>query len=200
MRILFWASTKDQESNVTQFDASNPATNTIHTGGGAYIGESANPGGDFITGDQINITIQQETPPVARAKLETSDLLLLNFTRPLTPAQRAQIETALGYRIGRELERMVHFDDMVDFAQQCIALLDEMRLSTHEWQTLPILVNPPGLSPGALCLISELHGRMGHFPALVRLRPRPNSATAIYDVAELINLQAVRDAARRRPL
>ncbi len=53
-------------------------------------------------------------------------------------------------------------------------------------------------APGALCLLSELHGRIGHFPALVRLRPCPHCNPVVYAVAELINLQALRDAARGR--
>jgi hypothetical protein len=41
------------------------------------------------------------------------------------------------------------------------------------------------------------YGRIGHFPALIRLRPKSGSLPS-YEVAELLNLQAIRDAARRR--
>ena len=46
---------------------------------------------------------------------------------------------------------------------------------------------------------AELHGRIGHFPALVRLHPKSGPLTT-YEVAELLNLQTVRDEAwtRRR--
>jgi len=37
---------------------------------------------------------------------------------------------------------------------------------------------------------------MGHFPAIIRLRPVGGAAQE-YEVAEVINLQAVCDAARR---
>jgi len=69
-------------------------------------------------------------------------------------------------------------------------------LSPVEWQTLPFLINPPSLNVIAVTLIAELHGRMGHFPAIVRLRPVADSVPTRYEVAEVINLQAVRDTAR----
>jgi hypothetical protein len=45
-------------------------------------------------------------------------------------------------------------------------------------------------------LLAELHGRMGYFPAIVRLRPMPESVPPRFEVAEVINLQAVREHAR----
>jgi hypothetical protein len=39
---------------------------------------------------------------------------------------------------------------------------------------------------------------MGYFPPLARLRPVEGSLPPRYEVAEVINLQQVRDAARRR--
>jgi hypothetical protein len=55
-----------------------------------------------------------------------------------------------------------------------------------------------GNAPAAFVLLAELHGRIGHFPALIRLRPLPGSTPTTYEVAELINLQAIREDARRR--
>jgi hypothetical protein len=60
------------------------------------------------------------------------------------------------------------------------------------------LVNLPALAPAAAALLAELHGRMGYFPAIVRIRPVAGSTPPAYEVAEIINLQAVRDAARER--
>jgi hypothetical protein len=39
---------------------------------------------------------------------------------------------------------------------------------------------------------------MGYFPAVLRLRPVPDSNPPQFEVAEIVNLQAVRDAARLR--
>ena len=46
--------------------------------------------------------------------------------------------------------------------------------------------------------LAELHGRMGYFPASGRRRPLAGSLPPRFEVAEIINLQAVRDQARLR--
>lgn len=48
--------------------------------------------------------------------------------------------------------------------------------------------------------LAELHGRIGHFPVLIRLRPVADSVPTRYEVAELLNLQAIREQARYRRL
>lgn len=80
---------------------------------------------------------------------------------------------------------------------QIVALVDTVGLTSHEWQTRLLLINPPGYAPAAFVLLAELHGRIDHFPSLVRLRPKPGAVTA-YEVAALPNLQTIRDAARKR--
>ncbi len=67
----------------------------------------------------------------------------------------------------------------------------------EEWQTRQLLINPPGLISAAFVLLAELHGRMGHFPSLIRLRPKPGPI-ASYEVTELLNLQTIREEARKR--
>jgi len=84
------------------------------------------------------------------------------------------------------------------FAEQVRELVEGIGLSSVEWQTVPLIVNPPGYAPAAVALLAELHGRMGYFPAVVRLRPVPDSNPPQFEVAEVINLQAVRDRARGR--
>lgn len=69
-------------------------------------------------------------------------------------------------------------------------------MTPPEWQTLPRLLNPPRLAPLALALVAELHGRCGHFPALVNIRPVAGATPMRYEVAEIVNLQTLRDTAR----
>jgi len=45
--------------------------------------------------------------------------------------------------------------------------------------------------------LAALHGRMGYFPPVIRLRPAADSLPPRYEVVEILNLQAVRDAARQ---
>jgi hypothetical protein len=46
--------------------------------------------------------------------------------------------------------------------------------------------------------LAELYGRMGYFPLVVHTRPVAGSLPPRYEVAEVLNLQAIRDAARKR--
>ncbi|HID61242.1 MAG TPA: hypothetical protein EYP49_00630 [Anaerolineae bacterium] len=93
---------------------------------------------------------------------------------------------------------MPQFDHEQPFTGQVRALADRVGLSPEEWQTTLLLVNPPGYAPAAATLLAELHGRIGHFPAVLRLRPVEGSVPTRYEVAEVINLQQVRDKARTR--
>lgn len=125
-------------------------------------------------------------------------MLLLNFTHPLPPTQLARLAELAGRPVAEVREQMAQFDHARPFAEQVAALADAMGLSPAQWQTEAILVNPPALAPIAAVLIAELHGRMGYLPAIVRVRPVAGSTPPVYEVAEIINLQAVRDAARQR--
>ena len=125
-------------------------------------------------------------------------MIVLNFSHPLTGAQRAQIESLAGTEIETVLECQAFFATGKPFAEQVTALVSGLGLTSAQWQGEPILVNPPALAPAAAVLVAELHGRMGHFPPVVRLRPVPDALPPRYEVAEIINLQAVRDSARTR--
>lgn len=75
-------------------------------------------------------------------------------------------------------------------------LAEAAGLAPREWQTLPLVINPPALAPAALTLMAELHGRCGYFPPILNIRPVANSTPPRYEVAEIVNLQAIRDTAR----
>ncbi len=123
-------------------------------------------------------------------------MLLLNFSHPLTPEQLRRV----GEWIGRPLTRVVDVPTQLDherpLAEQVGELVDGVGLSAEQWQTAPLIINPPGYAPAAVALLAELHGRMGYFPTMVRLRPILDSSPTQYEVVEIVNLQAVRDAAR----
>jgi hypothetical protein len=125
-------------------------------------------------------------------------MVLLNFAHPLTPEHIAQIEALTGQKVDRVVEIPAQIDPQQPIIPQVVAMVDACALSTIEWQTLPLLVNPPSLNFIAVVLLAELHGRCGYFPACIRLRPAQGSIPPHYEVAEVLDLQAVRDAARRR--
>lgn len=127
-------------------------------------------------------------------------MIVLNFSHPLTPAQVAQLETLTQQRLERVLDLMVQarFDHSEPFTEQARALVDGIGLTAGEWQLLPLLVVPPALNFSAVVVLAELHGRMGYFPTIVRLRPVQGAAVTEFEIAEVINLQTLRDAARAR--
>lgn len=125
-------------------------------------------------------------------------LLILNFSHPLTSEQLAQIEGMTEQKVEDVIEAKMQFDDEEPFAPQLVELADSIGLTSEEWQTLPLLINPPAFSIIAVTLLAELHGRMGYFPACLRLRPIEGSTPRRFEVAEVVNLQAVRDRARKK--
>ena len=125
-------------------------------------------------------------------------MLILNYSHPLTPDQRSQLEALTGQPIAEVRDIPTQVDVSAPLAPQATALADAAQLSPAEWQTAPLLLVPPSLNFAAAALLAELHGRMGYFPPIVRLRPVSGALPPRYEVAEIINLQALRDAARKR--
>lgn len=125
-------------------------------------------------------------------------MVLLNFSHPITEEQLQRIEELTG----KKVTRVVAIDAQVDLYQplspQVAALADRAGLTPEEWQTLPILIVPPSLSSSTAVLLAELHGRCGYFPPVVRLRPVQGEIPPRYEVAEILDLQSVREEARRR--
>ena len=125
-------------------------------------------------------------------------MILLNFAHPLTQEHIAQVEALIGQKVDRVVEIPTQIDPQQPLVPQVVALADACGLSPAEWQTLPLLVNPPSLNFIAVVLLAELHGRCGYFPPCIRLRPAQGPVPPQYEVAEVLNLQAVRDAARQK--
>lgn len=125
-------------------------------------------------------------------------MLLLNFSHPLTDAHLARIREIAGREIERLIAVPTQFDHGRPFDEQVRELLSIVPLTSVQWQTTPITINPPSLAPITAVLLAELHGRCGFFPSIIRLRPIAGSTPPQYEVAELLNLQAIRDAARAR--
>lgn len=123
-------------------------------------------------------------------------MILLNYSHPLTPAQLAQVEALAGKKIERVVEIHSQIDPQQPLAPQVTALADQADLAPIEWHSAPLLVNPPSLNFVAVVLLAELHGRCGYFPAMLRMRPVPNSLPPQFEAAEIVNLQNVREAAR----
>jgi hypothetical protein len=125
-------------------------------------------------------------------------MILLNFSHPITDAQRRQIEALAGNGIAQVIAVMPQFDEQLPFLPQLHALLAQIELTPDQWQSEPILVVLPSLNFITAGLLAELHGRMGYFPPIVRTRPVAGAIPRRFEIGEIIDLQHLREQARRQ--
>ena len=123
-------------------------------------------------------------------------MLVLNFSHPLTDEHLADLQGMLGSGNLEVRTLTTQFDHDRSFVEQARELVDSVGLTPEEWQTCSLLVNLPSLNVIAALVLAEMHGRCGYFPPVIRLRPVEGSVPPRFRVAEILNLQAVRDAAR----
>jgi len=125
-------------------------------------------------------------------------MIIINFAHPISPENLQRIESFCSHKIDRIVDIRTQIDPQQPIQPQTAALIESIGLTPEDWQTLPLLVNPPPLNFIAVILLAELHGRCGYFPAHLRLRPVKDSLPPQYEVAEILNLQAIRDQARTK--
>jgi len=123
-------------------------------------------------------------------------MILLNFSHPLSAAQLLIAESLIQSKFTSTVDIKTHLDHQTSFPLQVKKLISDIALTSQEWQNARILVVPPSLSIISCILLSELHGRMGYFPAVLRVKPVPGSTPPVFEPAEVLNLQAIRDASR----
>ena len=149
-------------------------------------------------------------PEFAPPKVEIQTISLGLSATDVEELVTVPLENALNGVPGLDVMRSRSVPDLSDiilifkpgtdviFARQVVALVDSAGLAPSEWQSLPLLVNPPSLNVIAVTLLVELHGRMGYFPPVVRLRMAEGAMPPRFEVAEVINLQELRQRARAR--
>lgn len=124
-------------------------------------------------------------------------MILINFSHPFTDEQRKQVEDTMLMPM-TIVDVRCQLDVGEPFADQVMALVDEISLSANEWQTEPIAVNLPALSTAATLLLAELHGRMGYYPPVVRLKQVDGSVPPRWELAEILDINNQRNEARKR--
>jgi hypothetical protein len=123
-------------------------------------------------------------------------MIIINFGHPLTEPIVDRVCEITGETNPKVIFNPAGFDQEEPFGPQVRSLVNEVGLTSEEWQTEKIVINPPTLHIISVALLAELHGRMGYFPTVIRLRPIAESLPLAYEFAELINLQAIRDSSR----
>jgi hypothetical protein len=124
--------------------------------------------------------------------------LILNFSsHPVLPGQQQAILQHMGWPIAEVLSAEVgNIKENSHFVRTALRHIDRLDLTPTEWQTLPLVVLPAGYASLWSAILAELHGRLGYFPDVVRLRPAPAEAEERFEVAEVMRLQDLRNVAR----
>jgi hypothetical protein len=125
-------------------------------------------------------------------------MYILNYAHPLIKTQLDQIEALTNQTITDVRNIRTQLDLDRSFTDQAVDLADAADLTSEQWQTQPILVVLPSLNYAAAALLAEMHGRMGYFPPIIRLRPVEGALPPRYELAEIVDLQALRASARKR--
>jgi hypothetical protein len=127
-------------------------------------------------------------------------MIILNSTHPLTPEHVAQVKALMGYKANQAIDFPVQFENQRPFPPQLEHLMAQTPQITAALQTESILVKLPSLKDIAALVPVDLHGRIGHFLPILRMRPVVDSMPSHFEVAEIISLQVVGDTARRKQL
>lgn len=124
--------------------------------------------------------------------------LIVNFSgHPVLPGQKKAIEKLMHWQGTEVID--VPLGNVPEDRHFVVAIekaVDSIDISPKEWQELPMVVIPAGYSAVWAIVQSILHGRLGHFPDVVRLRPSSPLSAEKFEVAEIMNLHQVRHQSR----
>jgi hypothetical protein len=122
--------------------------------------------------------------------------ILVNTSHRITDSQLEELTSLVGTAPVRVVDVEVQFDDTIDFEPQTVALIGAITAAGVRLGEDTIVLNPPAHSAIASVLLAALHGQCGGFPSIIRMS-RVGATVSTWSIAELINLQVVREAARR---
>lgn len=122
-------------------------------------------------------------------------MIILNFSHSLTKEQLEQIEEIVKRKIEQVIPVKVQFNHQESFIEQMQKMLEGFNLDQNLLEG-GFLVNLPSFNVISALLLAEIHGRMGYFPGIIRIRPVEGAIPPKFEVAELINLQQIRETAR----
>ena len=110
-------------------------------------------------------------------------VLILNFAHPFTDEQVKSLEESLGaIDIYHE---QIQLDPESPFLPQIREILERVPLTADQWQTVPLVINPPALSAAAVIMAAEITSRAGYLPPVIRLK-RVESTPPKFVLAEIV--------------
>jgi hypothetical protein len=140
---------------------------------------------------------RKRTKKIKISEFSSSSIKILNFSHPITDVQRIKIEELIGKSIAEIMELQTQLDEDISFQSQLCDIMSKAKISSEGLQKGEYIINLPGFASAAAVLLAELHGRMGHFPTVIRLKRVKGSLPPVFDVEEVVNLQAIRDDSRK---
>jgi hypothetical protein len=120
-------------------------------------------------------------------------MILINFGAPFRPLQISQAEAFLHEPITRVIDLSINVDPDQEMLAQFKKSMARMKLSNLDLRAEPVVVNLPQQNYLSVMVLAELHARMGYFPCILRTRMKSSGILPYYEVAEVIDLQAVED-------
>ena len=126
------------------------------------------------------------------------EIVVINFSgHSLTSDQKRQIEEMENGFIGEVIEVPLHFDPSQSMKAQIERSIEGTGLTRDEWSSQNLYFVLPGLAPGAAAVLAYIHGLRGSFPKVIWIYQNPEDRTR-FDVAQILNLQDLRDTAREK--
>jgi hypothetical protein len=124
--------------------------------------------------------------------------LILNFSgHPVTAGQQQAIEKLMHWSASGLVDvRLGNVPEDNNFVPFITKAIESAGLLPEDWQTTTFVTVPAGYPAAWSVILAELHGRLGYFPDVVRLRPTRSGASEKYEVAEIISLRQLRHESR----
>jgi len=125
-------------------------------------------------------------------------MIVINFSHPFSAEQLAQIEDVLGAPPEQIITVPVQLnlagtDD--ELLGQIAQLLEQVNLTPLQWYQEDIVINLPRHNLVTALVLARLHGLMGYWPPVLRMRPVPGTQPPRLEVVGCLDLAAVRAAA-----
>lgn len=119
---------------------------------------------------------------------------MINFGREVDGPQIEQLRNLLGAEIDEVINIPSGLRDDQSYLPQVRAMIDAVRLTPSEWQSLPLVVNIHPFAPAAAAILAWIHGLRGFFPEIVRMSR--NEKNDRFEAVEILQIQSVRNEIR----
>ena len=120
-------------------------------------------------------------------------MILINFGAPFKTLQLSQARAFLHEPITRVIDLSFNVDIDQEVLLQFKKTMGRLKLSNADLRDEPVVVNLPQQNYLSVMVLAELHARMGYFPRIIRARMKASGILPFYEVAEVIDLQAIED-------